>query len=237
MNLRIHILLFLWLAVFFHTSAQTSIHGIVLDSVYHRTIETGTVAIYEIEKKTVYKVTLTDRYGKFELKDVTAGKPLILELSMMGYEKRQIEFQLPPGEQKDFGNIYMHQTSTEIDTVAIAPPVQMNRDTIEFNTDAFELDDNAVVEDLLYKLPGIVIWGDGSITYNGREVPYVLVNGKPFFGSDKSIALQNIDKNAVKKLQVYDRRNEAEKRYDPEDKKYEMNVVLKSGKENMCNLP
>jgi len=78
-----------------------------------------------------------------------------------------------------------------------------------------------------------VVWGDGKITYNGREIPTVLVNGKPFFGTDKSIALQNIAKDAVKKIQVYDRRGQEERDNSPFEAQHEMNVVLKEGKERM----
>src|SRR5690606_30570444 len=154
-------------------------------------------------------------------------------ISMLGYRKKEIKFRLGLNEQLSLGHINLIQESREIDAIEILPPVRMNRDTIEFNADAFNLDPNSVVEDLLYKLPGIVIWGDGAITYNGREVQGVLVNGKPFFGTDKSIALKNIDKTAVDKLQIYDNRSEYDKKTDPDDKKFGMNIVLKDGKEFM----
>src|SRR5690606_41131314 len=83
------------------------------------------------------------------------------------------------------------------------------------------------------KLPGMVVWGDGMITYNGREIPNVLVNGKPFFGSDKGIALQNIDKEAVKKLQVYDTRPEEKKL---EDRSEEHTSELQSRENLVCRL-
>src|SRR5690606_14216306 len=124
-------------------------------------------------------------------------------------------------------------SADELNAVVILAPVSLNGDTIEFNADAFALDTNAVIEDLLHKLPGMVVWGDGMITCNGKEIPNVLVNGEPFFGSDKGIALQNIDKEAVKKLQVYDARPEEKKLEDPLNPNYEMNVVLKEGRERM----
>ncbi|MHC8948641.1 TonB-dependent receptor [Sphingobacterium hungaricum] len=213
--------------------AQTKITGTLIDSVYNRVLESTTVSVYEQGKKSVDKVTMTDRYGKFEILESFAGKPLILELSHQGYEVIRFDFQLSANEKKDFGKINMKQILNEIDVVDLIPPVRMNGDTIEFNADAFQLDSNAVIEDLLNKLPGMVVWGDGAVTYNGRTIPNVLVNGKQFFGSDMAIALQNIDKKAVDKLQIYDKRNHEEKEKDPEGKKLEMNVVLKEGKQNM----
>ncbi|MCH5687933.1 hypothetical protein LWM68_28910 [Niabella sp. W65] len=64
--------------------------------------------------------------------------------------------------------------------VKVVPPVRLNGDTLEFNADAFKLDSNAVVEDLFKRLPGLTIWGDGAITFNGRKILNVYVEGKPF---------------------------------------------------------
>lgn len=215
------------------THAQTKVQGILIDSAYNRVLEAATVSIYENGKKSVDQVSLTDRYGKFLIEKPTVGKPMYIEFSLQGYKKVKIDYQLATNESKDFGKINMIQVENEIEVVDLIPPVRMNGDTIEFNADAFQLDSNAVVEDLLQKLPGMVVWGDGEVTYNGRTVPTILVNGKPFFGSDMAIALQNIDKKAVDKLQVYDKRTFEEKQKEPENKQMEMNVVLKKGKENM----
>ncbi|QEC73518.1 Plug domain-containing protein [Arachidicoccus ginsenosidivorans] len=103
----------------------------------------------------------------------------------------------------------------------------MNGDTLEFNADAFHLDPNAVAEDLLRKLPGVVVWGDGTITVHGREVSRVLVNGKPFFGGDTKVATQNLPKKAVEKVQVY---QQSKNKDNPLDSITEVNIQLKKAK-------
>ena len=213
--------------------AQTKVQGVLIDSTYNTLLSNVSVSLYEKDKKTVDKVTLTDRFGKFILEEIPPGKPMLIEFSFVGYQKTVREFVLKQHEQKNFGHIHMPFVETEIEAVEVIPPIRMNGDTLEFNADAFQLDTNAVVEDLLRKLPGLVVWGDGAVTYNGRDIPSVLVNGKPFFGNDMSIALQNIQKDAVKKIQVYDRRDQEKQREDPDDKQYGMNVVLKEGRERL----
>ncbi len=59
-------------------------------------------------------------------------------------------------------------------------PVVMNNDTLEFNTENFKTQPNAVVEDLLKKLPGVVVDADGTVRVNGQKINRVLVNGKEF---------------------------------------------------------
>lgn len=213
--------------------AQTKIQGIAIDTLHKNVLRSASVSIYEKGKSSVEKVTLTDSYGKFVINDLSINKSYLLEIRYQGFQKALREFALTKNQEKDFGKIHLAFVENQLEEVEIMPPVRMNGDTIEFNADAFQLDSNAVVEDLLRKLPGIVVWGDGSLTYNGREIPNVLVNGKEFFGNDKAIVLQNLSKDAVKKLQVYDKRNEKEKDENPLDVKYEMNVSLKKGKENM----
>jgi hypothetical protein len=100
----------------------------------------------------------------------------------------------------------------------------MKGDTLEFNAGAFKMDHNAVVEDLLRKLPGVTIWGDGTITVNGKEVQRVLVDGKPFFGGDARIATQNLPKDAVDKIQVYKSHQEQN---TPADSAMNINIKLR----------
>lgn len=213
--------------------AQTKIEGLLIDSTHNNILRSATVSVYEQGKKSVDKVTLTDRFGKFIIDDISPNKSMLIEFSFQGFEKSVREFMLKQGEHLNFGSINMQLSSLEIEEVSIIPPVRMNGDTIEFNADAFELDSNAVIEDLLHKLPGLIVWGDGAVTYNGKEVPNVLVNGKSFFGSDKVIVLQNIDKKAVDKIQIYDSRDKEKQKEDPHNHQYEMNVVLKEGSDKM----
>lgn len=212
--------------------AQTRIQGYLIDTLTNNYLRSGSIAVYQDGQKTVTKIGLTDRFGKFAI-DLPENKSYRAEFSYQGYQKLSKNFTLTKGQTFDFGKIHLIQQSYEIDEVTILPPVRMNGDTIEFNADAFQLDTNAVIEDLIHQLPGMIVWGDGKITYNGKEVPTVLINGKEFFGSDKSIALQNIAKDAIQKVQLYDTRDLQSKQSNPIDPNYEMNVVLKEGKERM----
>ncbi len=178
-------------------------------------------------------MSLTDRFGKFTIDQLPHDKTYRAEFTYQGYQTLTKEFSLNKDQKLDFGKLYLQRQINEIEEVVVLPPVRMSGDTIEFNADAFQLDTNAVIEDLIHKLPGMIVWGDGKITYQGKEIPSVLINGKEFFGSDKSIGLQNIPKDIVKKIQVYDTRDKLSQKMNPSDANYEMNVVLKEGKEKM----
>ncbi|MCS3556213.1 MULTISPECIES: hypothetical protein [unclassified Sphingobacterium] len=210
-----------------------SIKGVIIDSAHTTFLQATSISVFEKGEIKVSKVGLSDRYGKFILTNLPIHKDLSIELTHQGYKKVIKTLRLSPNSEIDFGHINLPMKDNKLDTIDILPPVRMNGDTLEFNADAFKLDSNAVIQDLLYKLPGLMLWGDDKITYNGKELQNVWVNGKPFFGSDKSIALQNIAKDAVKKIQVYDSREKNQQLENPDDKNYAMNVVLKEGREKM----
>jgi len=79
-------------------------------------------------------------------------------------------------------------------------------DTLVYVADSFKVAENAVVEDLLKKLPGIKIDENGQITSQGREISQVLVDGDEFFGSDPTIATKNLGAKGVESVQIYEKK-------------------------------
>src|SRR5690606_22466574 len=78
---------------------------------------------------------------------------------------------------------------------------------IEFNADAFKTQPNALVEDLLKRLPGVEVDADGAIKVQGEDVKRITVDGKDFFGTDPKMATRNLPADAVKKVQVFDKKS------------------------------
>ena len=72
---------------------------------------------------------------------------------------------------------------------------------------SFKTKQNAVVEDLLKKLPGVEVDKNGSITSQGREVNKVLVDGDEFFGSDPTIATKNLGAKSIESVEIYEEEN------------------------------
>src|SRR5690606_11176957 len=89
-------------------------------------------------------------------------------------------------------------------------PVTIKKDTLEFNVSSFKTKEDATVEDLLKELPGVEVAEDGSILVNGKPVNRILVNGKPFFGDDPTIATRNLTKELIEKVQIVDTKTDAE---------------------------
>jgi len=204
--------------------------GIVRDTAQNYILKSATVSVYKVADSTLISYQITNNYGEFNFKNLPVNLPLRLEISHVAYATVRKTFTVPAGKNSiDLQTLPVTRRDITLKDVVISvPPISMNGDTLEFNAAAFKLDSNAVVEDLLRKIPNIVLWGDGKITVNGREVKSVLVNGKSFFGGDPKIATQNIAKNALQKIQVY---NTARDESKPQDSTLEMNLKLKKGKD------
>lgn len=76
-------------------------------------------------------------------------------------------------------------------------------DTAVFNVDAYEMPKGSVLLELIRRLPGLH-YSDNKLTYMGRDVEEMRLNGDTFFKNDISIALKNMPNAELKTLEVYE---------------------------------
>ncbi len=226
-------------ATLFAQPGTGRIYGIVKDTVTGFTMESATVIVYKPDS-TVLQFKITDKTGRYEITGLPMQGKYVLAASFAGYKEFRMPFTMNT-TVKQIDTIFLQMKSSDEVVVTSIAPIRMNGDTLEINPAAFKMSNDAVAEDLLNKVPGIVIWADGSITMNGKAIPKVLVDGKPFLGSsDHRIATQNLPKNIIDKIQVYnevDMNSEANRsqmtdQQAPKDSLLTMDIKLKADKKN-----
>ena len=94
-------------------------------------------------------------------------------------------------------------TTEEVEIVAELQRMYQRGDTIIFNADAYEMPTGSVLLDLVRRLPGLK-YEDGKMTYLGRDINEIRLNGDSFFKRDMSIALNNMPTDKLKSLKVYE---------------------------------
>ena len=94
-------------------------------------------------------------------------------------------------------------TTEEVEIVAELQRMYQRGDTIIFNADAYEMPTGSVLLDLVRRLPGLK-YEDGKMTYLGRDIEEIRLNGDSFFKRDMSIALNNMPTDKLKSLKVYE---------------------------------
>jgi hypothetical protein len=173
--------------------------------------------------------------GVFNFTNINNGN-YILETSFIGYDTQYKNVTVKNGAL-NVGSITLSEgalTLREAVVVGIKTPMKVMEDTIEFNADSYKTRPNAVVEDLLKRLPGVEVSSDGKITANGKEVTKILVDGKEFFSDDPKVASKNLPVNIVEKLQVVDRKSDLARLTGVDDGEEEtvINLTVKKGMQN-----
>lgn len=184
--------------------------GSVADSATGYTLAGVTVAAYYEKDSTVIDAQLTDNGGNFLLDKIPLTENVYVSVSFIGYSVFLKKIIADTTLLKiNLGTIKLSRQFLELDEVIVvaAPPVRMKGDTLEINPAAFRLGPNAVIEDVLKNVKGIIIWGDGTITVNGKKIDNVYVDGKPFVASSPRIATQNLPKDIVERVQIYQEGN------------------------------
>ena len=186
-----------------------TIQGSLKDSIAGRALNSATVSLVYANDSSLVSFSRTNEAGLFNFKNVSPGSYLI-SVSYVGYIPKWVPVITGTEKTVDMGLIYMNDVNTmsTVTVTARRPPVVINGDSVEFNSENFKTAPNAVVEDLLKKMPGMEVDKSGGITVNGKKVTKVFVNGKEFFTGDPMMATKNLPADAVDKIQVYDRKSD-----------------------------
>ena len=186
-----------------------TIQGSLKDSIANRALNSATVSLVYAKDSSLVSFSRTNEAGAFNFKNVAPGNYLI-SVSYVGYVPKWVPVITGTEKTVEMGLIYMNDVNTmsTVTVTARRPPVVINGDSVEFNSENFKTAPNAVVEDLLKKMPGMEVDKSGGITVNGKKVTKVFVNGKEFFTGDPMMATKNLPADAVDKIQVYDRKSD-----------------------------
>jgi hypothetical protein len=186
-----------------------TIQGSLKDSIANRALNSATVSLVYAKDSSLVSFSRTNESGVFSFKNVVPGAYLI-SVSYVGYQPKWVPVVNALDKTVEMGTIYMNDVNnmSTVTVTARRPPVVINGDSVEFNSENFKTAPNAVVEDLLKKMPGMEVDKSGGITVNGKTVTKVFVNGKEFFTGDPKMATKNLPADAVDKIQVYDRKSD-----------------------------
>jgi len=193
-----------------YTKYQTvEVRMTLQDAVTSEPISFASVYIIPQGDTTITNFSISDDKGNVVLEEVLAGKYEV-NAEMIGYlpYKKVHEFM---GYRQDLGVIKLEENPEFIDAstiTAVGNPITIKKDTIEYNASSYHVGENAMLEDLLKKMPGMEVGEDGSVSVNGEKVDKITVGGKTFFFDDPSMAVKNLPAKIVDKIKVIDKDTE-----------------------------
>lgn len=227
------------MAFSFAATAQKNegvVKGSLADSVSGQMLYDATVSIVRVKDSALISFTLSSNSGYFEVKNL-APADYRLVVSYQGFRTLRKAFSITAEQPiADLGKVIMDRSYKTLDEVVVKDdaPVKIKGDTLAFNADAFKTKPNAVVEDLLKKLPGVTVDKDGTVKAQGETVQKVYVDGKEFFGSDPKMATKNLGADMVQEVEVYDDMSDQAKfsKIDDGSRTKAINLKLKKEKKH-----
>ena len=203
---RTHVLFCILFWIPAQTWSQTgSVTGRTVDANTRSPLNGVHVRLTTLRDTTESVLETTDAYGRFIFTNLVY-QSYRLEATLIGRLRitRTIRLEKP---LVNLGEIPMTQSVITLGEVLVQvdlPPTVQRADTTEFNARAFKTNPDADAGDLLTKMPGITVDNSG-VKAQGEDVQQILVDGKPFFGSDPTLAIRNLPADAIEKIQVFDK--------------------------------
>jgi hypothetical protein len=127
-------------------------------------------------------------------------------------------------------NVSLQPESFELDEIIIQTEktIKVKKDTVEIKVNKFLSANDATVEDLLKKIPGITVDSEGTIKIGNQEIEKLMIDGDDFFEKGYKILSKNMPPEQLEKIQILQKysNNRLFKNIEESDK-VALNLVLK----------
>lgn len=216
------------------SAARYRVTGRVQNKETGETLEMAAVRLFAVDGKDSTMVTgaQTNAAGVYTI-DAEPGVYSVV-VSMLGYEEKSVRVTVKD-QDVSLRPFQMHETTQVLGTIEVqgkAAEMVVRGDTLEYNTAAYKMGENANVEDMLKKMTGVQVDNEGNVTVNGETIKGVRIDGKKFFGNDVQAATKNIPAEMIEKIQVIDEKSDMAKITGIEDEDSEriINLTLKKNR-------
>lgn len=211
-----------------------NIQGFVRDSVQNP-ISDCTILAIDPANGNVLQFTVPDDKGAYSL---TLNVPNLatVQLRCQGLIYQTVNIELKLNEEK---RIYIQHFTLkkkplqleEVVIISQKPKIVINNDTVSFDATKFAQEQDVKVIDLLKRLPGIEVNDkSGQVSYKGKPIETLLIDGDDLFGSGYSVGVRNIPIKIIDKVEAIEdyHSNHLSKGLQRSDKVV-LNLKLKKG--------
>lgn len=211
-----------------------SVKGNIVDKITKESLIGVSITFVNRQDSNYKKNASTDNLGNFNIADLKHGIYTV-RVSYIGFKKLEFITNIN-SSSGNLGTITLEQNNNQLKDITISEKAirsQQKGDTTEFNANAFKTNPDANAQDLITKMPSIVV-ENGTVKAQGETVQKITVDGKEFFGDDVALALKNLPAEVIEKIQVFDRQSEqsAFTGFNDGNTQKAINIVTKAGRNN-----
>ena len=147
----------------------------------------------------------TQQDGSYLLKTTEEGV-LYIKFTLLGYASQTIQVEVKKGENT-LPDIFLEEKSFELEGVIVRtePPISQRKDTVRIATKYFTDGTEKNLEDLLHKIPGLRVEGDGTVKVGDREVEKIMVEGDDFFEKGYRMLSKSMPAHPIEEIEVLKR--------------------------------
>lgn len=188
-----------------NVSLMLSLH----DSRTNDPVASATIYLIPKNDTTITNFAISDEKGEVVIPDIVPGWYQV-NIEMIGYKAYRKDHNLKEF-RNNLGSIGLEEALESIDAAtvtALGNAVDVRGDTLTYNASSFSVGGNAMLEDLLRKMPGMEIAKDGTVRVNGEPVDRITIGGKTFFLSDPAMAVRNLPAKVVERIRIVDKGRE-----------------------------
>ena len=198
---EIGFIVWIWLLSIAPSFAQKQIKGKVKD-MNGNPIAAANVSLKSNDSK-ILTFTKTDEKGFFLLSYGDESKIFNVEVSIIGYEKKSV---LINDLNKNL-DIIIKESKINLKTVVVKnqPSLTLKGDTLNYKTSDFADKQDRTIGDVLKKMPGITVEEDGKVSYNGRGISNLYIDGDNVLNDKYNVGTKSITHGVVDKVQVIEK--------------------------------
>lgn len=179
---------------------RMAVNGSVKDSL-DRPIISATISIITRDGAGI-AFGKTDKHGSFSftvLKDT-----LNLKISALGYEQMTVPILQ---NSSAFFSIILKSKVTILNEVNLTAKqkISLTSDTLKYDVNAFRGQNDRVIGDLIERLPGINVDEKGAISYNGKPISKVYLDGDNLLDGRYRLATGSVPVTSVEEVQVIEK--------------------------------
>ena len=184
------------------TFAQIRLSGIVQDGA-KKPLATASVTLTKKDKPIILAFAITNNTGAFTLQYNGTFHPdsFTLNVSAINFKKQQVKV---TKAEETFAFV-LETTVSELPTVTVKnkkPLVRLEGDTLHYDVSSFADKSDRVIGDVIKKLPGVEMDESGKITYLGKAITHLYIDGDDLLDGRYNIATRTIPSEMVSKVEV-----------------------------------